>query len=400
MRQRNRLRLEALEGRVLLKGPADAPNLGPPPAPSASVIWVDTVAELQDAVQNLQSNQTIVIEPGTYQLTRTLYVGKDQPVQNVLIRGSTDDFNDVVIKGLGMDGPFNASLAFGFSVYNAQDVTIANLSVGEVYYHAIDLQGVQGADRVHLYHCRFFDAGEQILKSSAGGGGVDDCTVEYCLIEFTNGPSQIDHGGGTGYTGGIHAHETDRWVLRHNLWRNFHNPDTVQHQWAPVVLMWNRSANTTVEGNTFIDCDRAVAFGLEDKTGFDHQGGVIRNNFVYQRPGLFTAARRAGSDGQLLVYDSPDTQVYHNTVMTNGNSRFSIEVRWATTGVAFDNNLADAPFSSRNGGVYSATGNYLTCHTGHVRCAERRELPSAGYRGNARERDRSSCAAKRGDGRL
>ena len=45
---------------------------------------MDTVAELQDAVQNLQSNQTIVIEPGTYQLTRTLYVGKDQPVQNVL----------------------------------------------------------------------------------------------------------------------------------------------------------------------------------------------------------------------------------------------------------------------------------------------------------------------------
>src|SRR5262245_42769846 len=214
-------RLEALESRELLRGPADAPSLGPPPQPSASVIWVNTVAQLQAAVQSLQSNQTIVVEPGTYQLTRTLYVGKDTPVHDVTIRGSTNDFNDVVIKGLGMDGPFDANLAFGISVYNAQNVTIANLSVGEVYYHAIDLQGIQGADRVHLYHCRFFDAGEQILKSSAGGGGVDDCSVEYCLVEFTSGPSRIDHGGGTGYTGGIHAHECDNWVLHDNLWRNF-----------------------------------------------------------------------------------------------------------------------------------------------------------------------------------
>jgi Ca2+-binding RTX toxin-like protein len=356
-----KLRLHALEERVLFKLPSDAPSLGPPPSPSSSVIWVDTAPELEAAVQNLQSGQTIVIEPGVYQLSRTLFVGKDSPVQNVLIRGSTDDFNDVVIKGLGMDGPFNASLAFGFSIYNAQDVTIANLSVGEVYYHAVDLQGGAGAERIHLYHCRFFDAGEQILKSNSGGGGVDDSSIEYCLIEFTNGPSQIDHGGGTGYTGGIHAHETDRWVIRHNLWRNFHNPDGLQHQWAPVVLMWNGSSGTIVEGNTFIDCDRAVAFGLIDKAGgTDHSGGVIRNNFVYQRPGLFTTARRAESDGQLLAYDSPGTQIYHNTVLTNGNSRFSIEVRWANTGVAFDNNLTDAPLNARDGGAYTAAGNYLS----------------------------------------
>lgn len=361
MRQRNPLRLESLETRELMKGPADAPSLGAPPSPSSSVIWVDTAPELEAAIQNLQSNQTIVIEPGTYQLARTLFVGKDSPVQNVLIRGSTDNFNDVVIRGLGMDGPFNASLAFGFSIYNAQDVTIANLSVGEVYYHAVDIQGGAGAERIHLYHCRFFNAGEQILKSNSGGGGADDCSIEYSLIEFTNGPSQIDHGGGTGYTGGIHAHETDRWIIRHNLWRNFHNVDGLAHQWAPVVLMWNGSADTIVEGNTFIDCDRAVALGLIDRgTISDHSGGVIRNNFVYQRPGLFTTARRAESDGQLLAYDSPNTQIYHNTVLTNGNSRFSIEVRWANTGVAFDNNLTDAPFSARNGGAYTASGNYLT----------------------------------------
>jgi Ca2+-binding RTX toxin-like protein len=357
---RNKLRVEVLEQRVLMKAPDEAPSLGPPPSPSSSVLWVDTVVELQAAVQNLQSNQTIVVEPGTYALTRTLFIGKDRQVQNVTIRGSTDNMNDVVIKGLGMNGPFNSALAHGISVYNAQDVTIANLSVGEVYWHAVDLQGGAGAERVHLYHCRFFNAGEQILKSNSGGGGADDCSIEYCLIEFTNGPSTIDHGGGTGYTGGLHAHECDRWIIRHNLWRNFHTPDNVSHLFAPVVLMWNNSSETIVEANTFIDCDRAVALGLVDKAGgTDHHGGMIRNNFVYQRTGLFTAFRRAESDGQLLAYDSPGTKIVHNTVLTNGNSRFSIEVRWGNTGVAFDNNLADAPLNSRDGGAYSASGNFL-----------------------------------------
>ena len=99
-----RPRLEALETREVPAAPGDAPPLPPPPPPSATVIHVDTVAELEAAVANLQSGQTVVVQPGTYQLTRTLYIGKDRPVQNVTIRGATNNFNDVVIKGLGMDG--------------------------------------------------------------------------------------------------------------------------------------------------------------------------------------------------------------------------------------------------------------------------------------------------------
>ncbi len=355
-----RLRAELLEARWLPRSPWDAPSLGPPPAAGPDAVWVSTEPELQAAVQNLRSGQTVVVRPGEYRLTRPLYVGKDAPVQNVTIRGATDDFDDVVIRGAGME---DASVPFGISVYNAQDVLIANLSVGEVYFHALDLQGGQGAERVRAYHNRFFDAGEQILKSNAGGGGVDDCVLEYNVIEFTSGPSVIDHGGGTGYTGGLHAHETDRWVIRDNLWRNVHTPDWVQHTYAPTVLMWNYSADTIVEGNTFVDCDRAVAFGLIDQpNGTDHHGGVIRNNFVYQRPGLFSPSRVAGSDGQLLAYDSPGTVIAHNTVLTNGNSRFSLETRWAA--VEFRNNLTDAPYRGRDGGTFVESGNVASAALG------------------------------------
>jgi hypothetical protein len=353
-----RRRLESLEARIVPALPSDAPSLGPPPPPSATVTWVSTVGQLQSAVQNLQLNRTIVIQPGTYQITAPLYVGLSQPVSNVVIRGATDSYADVVIRGAGMDNP---AVTYGFGFYNAQDVTIANLSVGDVYYDAVDLKGDAGAARIHLYHNRLFDSGEQLIKSNPGAGfGADDVTVEYCLIEYTNGPSMVDHGAGVGYTNGISAHTVDGWQIRHNLFRNFHTPDSSAYWWNPVVLMWNRSSNTTVEGNTFVDSDRAIALGLIDQSpGFDHQGGIVRNNFVFQRPGLFSAARRAASDAQILVYDSPGSQVYHNTVMTNGNSRFSLEVRWANSGVVFTNNLADAPLSARNGGVYAGSGNYL-----------------------------------------
>ena len=75
-----RLRLEALETREVPAAPGDAPLLPPPPPPSAAVVHVDTVPELETAVANLQSGQTVVIQPGVYQLTRTLYVGNGRQV--------------------------------------------------------------------------------------------------------------------------------------------------------------------------------------------------------------------------------------------------------------------------------------------------------------------------------
>jgi hypothetical protein len=359
--------LHELESRLLLTtgDPTTmAPSLGAPPAPSSSVIWVGTEAELQTAVQNLQSGQTIVIRPGTYNLTNTLYIGKNRHVTDVTIRGSTDDFNDVVLLGKGMDNANYGNVQSGISVYNAQGVTIADLSIGRVYFHPIELKGEAGASQVHIYHDRLFDAGEQFVKGTmpASGPGVSDSTVEYTVLEYTAGPPTTDHGGGIGYTNGVDILNGQNWVIRDNLFRNFHTPDSDPYSswWNPAILMWNHSANTVAEGNTFINCDRAIAFGLYDNSGYDHQGGVIRNNFIVVQPGLFSSARKADSDAQILVWDSPGTKVVNNTILTNGNTAKSIEVRFSsTTGIAIVNNLTDAPLGARNSASYTASGNYL-----------------------------------------
>jgi hypothetical protein len=70
--RRRRLAIASLESRLVMSSPNLAPSLGPPPAAGSKVIWVNTDAALQNAITNLQSGQTIVIQKGTYNLSNTL----------------------------------------------------------------------------------------------------------------------------------------------------------------------------------------------------------------------------------------------------------------------------------------------------------------------------------------
>ena len=181
-----------------------------------NVVNVSTVAQLQAAVASLTSGTTIVIAPGTYRLTQELRIRNG--VSNVAIQGATSNRNDVVILGSGMNVP---GINIALKVENAQDVTIADLSIGEAFYHPIRLQGEQGADRIRVSNVRLFDAGQQFLKSTVdpqNPNGVDDVIVEYSVIEYTViGP---DHG----YTEGIDVHHGANWLIHHNLFRNISCP--------------------------------------------------------------------------------------------------------------------------------------------------------------------------------
>jgi hypothetical protein len=132
------------------------------------------------------------------------------------------------------------------------------------------------------------------------------------------------------------------------------------------VLFWRHSINTLTEQNTFLNVDRAVAYGLDNTTPyFDHAGGIIRNNFVVLTNGLMSAGRKAGSDGSIIAWNSPGTQVDHNSVLLNGNEFYAVEFRFSTTtnGTA-RNNLADAPIHLRDSATAALSGNLLTAVSG------------------------------------
>jgi hypothetical protein len=328
---------------VLWHGVADAGPAIPPtplPPPTGAVIHVSSVSQLLDAAAAIASNTTIVIAPGTYQLTSTVYLNGN--FTNVAVRGATANRDDVVLVGRGMNAANDGGVPFGIWVGgNVRGVTIANLTIRDVYNHPIMLNA--GAQSPFIHNVRLVNAGQQFVKANpdGNGGGVDNGIVEYSVIEYDTVSRDY-------YTNGVDVHTGDNWIIRHNLFRNVRAP--AGELAGPAILMWNGSTNTLVDGNTFIQCQREIALGLIERTPNDHTGGVVRNNFIY---------RSSPGDSAIYVADSPGTQVLHNSILISRTYANPIEFRFPhTTGVVIANNVIDGTIAARDGATGSVGGNY------------------------------------------
>lgn len=314
------------------------PPSGLPPIKGRS-ITVKTLGELEEAVDHLQSNTTVLIAPGTYVLTHPLNFRNK--ISNVGIRGLLKNRDKVVILGGGHNNRASAdTIPHCIMVSDATDVTIANLSVGDVWYHPITLQGQDGCKRVLIHNLRIFDAGEQCIKANPApdGVGVEDVTIEYCLMEYIKIPRHD-------YINGVNVLGTNRWTIRYNLFRHVRAPEGQQA--GPTIVMWRHSQNTVCLNNVFVDCQRGIAYGLENRTptgrGFDHTAGRIEGNIFYRPPG------KDGDTG-IHAWDSPGTQIRGNTVVVSGTYPSAIEYRWpSSTGVVIENNVVDAEILRREG---------------------------------------------------
>lgn len=317
----------------------DAPAL---PAPVGAVVNVSTVSELQSAVWNAQPDTTIVIAPGIYQLDNTLHL---ENVSNVSIRGATGNRDDVVLVGRGMTNPDYGNVPHGILLTNAQDVLIADLTIRDVWYHSVALNA--GTERPVLHNLRLLDAGEQFVKASVdnAGGGVDGGVVQYSLIEYTTHAP-------TYYTNGVDVHTGIGWTIRDNVFRNIRGPEGQLA--GPAVLVWNGSRDTVTSGNLFLNVERAIHYGLLGDRPNDHVGGSIHNNFIYR------SSSQPGGVG-IGVFNSPDTDVLHNTIVLSGTHPNAIEYRFSgTTGVVIANNLSDAAVVARDGAQGTVSSNLTT----------------------------------------
>ncbi len=336
--------LTALAFLALPSAAAGSTGAAPPlPAPAGKVVRVRTEPQLQSAVTNLSSGTTILLAPGTYRLTETLYF--KGPLRDVAVRGETGNRDDVQLVGLGMRNANYGAVQFGIWTGNGvQGILIANLTIRDFYSHPIILNA--GTSSPRIYNVRAIDSGDQLLKANPDGQGkgVDRGIVEYSSFEYSD-TSRDD------YTNGVDVHSGVGWIIRNNLFKNIRAP--MGRMAGPVILMWRGSRDTVVEGNTFINCQREIAFGLAAQTPNDHSGGVIRNNFIYRDPTL------ANADAGIIVDDSPNTQVLHNTIVLSGTYPNAIEYRFAdTTGVVVKNNLTDAAIFARDGAVAVVANNY------------------------------------------
>lgn len=318
-------------------------NAPPLPSPSGTVVTVSTESALQAAVNSITSGTTILVQPGTYNLTSTLWLNRN--VENVAIRGGTNSCDDVVLIGRGMSNASYGNVPHGIWIGNARNVLVANLTIRDVYYHPIQLDPNAGAQAPRIYNVRLVDAGEQFVKSSArtsGASGVNNGIVEYSIMEYTTTAR-------SNYTNGVDVHQGASWIVRHNLFRNIRAP--AGQLAGPAVLMWNGSRDSIIENNLFLNVQYGIALGLNGSKADDHVGGIVRNNFFHRN------GSQSGDVG-ITINNSANTKVLHNTVIVSGTYSNGIEYRFpATTGVEIRYNLMDAGVQQRDGATGTVSNN-------------------------------------------
>jgi hypothetical protein len=312
-----------------------------PSTSNGNTVAVSTLSQLQNAVMSLVSNSTLAIADGTYNLNAPLYLPR--AISNVTIKGASGNRDAVIIKGPGM---MNSSVAFGFWADNVSGITFQDMTIRDFNQHAIILNG--GVDNPVFRNLHIIDIGDQFLKNNPTAdrlNGVDNGVLENSLLEYTSTAPDS-------YTHALDVHRGKNWIVRNNTFRNFRLNGALA---GPTILIWNGSSDTTVTRNVFINNQRDIAFGLDanmpSDQAPDHARGLIANNFIYKTGTI-------APDVSIGVFDSPQTKVYHNTILMSGGYPNAIEYRFAgTTGVDIKNNLTDAKIVSRDGASGSVSTN-------------------------------------------
>ncbi len=313
--------------------------------PYLSAVTVSTAAQLETAVENANNggDTTIVVRAGTYTLSGALGVWAN----GLTVRGETGNRGDVKIYGQGMTGGVSHIFNVAGTAFTAKDMTI-----GRVSTHAIQIWGNNSSSDTVLSNLHIVDCYEQMVKisfDSSSSNRSSNGLMENCLLEYTAGV------GPQWYIGGIDGHQTDNWTVRGNVFKHISSPsgDVAEH----AVHFWSDSADTVVENNWIIDCDRGIGFGLGDR---GHSGGIIRNNFIYH-----SSTDYGFADVAIGLENSSNTSVYNNTVYLANSYPNAIEYRWSgTSGGMIRNNLCNKSISSRNGGTATLSNNITNAQAG------------------------------------
>lgn len=313
-------------------------SCSPLPAPTGNIVTASNWKELKTAITNANQNNgnvTILLNDGEYAAEHFLFIY----ASNVTVRGKSGDRNKVIIKSPKMKG--GASHIFGVI---GDNVTIADMSIGNVANHVIQVFGEKDADNLLVHNVHLFDAGEQLLKVSTDNKHKEvrpeNSIIECSLFEYTAGT------GPQFYIGGIDAHNAVNWIVRDNTFKNIRSPESKVAEHA--IHFWNDSEGTLVERNTIINCDRGIGFGLGTSK---HSGGIIRNNIIYHNS--------TKGDVGIGLESASNAKVYNNTIFVENDYWTAIEYRWAgTTGVEIFNNLINKPIMKRDNGSANLQNNF------------------------------------------
>jgi hypothetical protein len=304
--------------------------------PAGRSVEVRSLGALEQAVAGARAGDTILLADGEYTLRTSLEIRTPK----LTIRGRSGDPAKVVLHGQGMTGdPVGVAVAVG-----APDVTIADVTIREVRYHAVQVRGERGASGFTLHNARLFDAGQQLLKGSVSEDRVQADRGLVACSEFgytTSAPSD--------YTNGIDILRTDGWVIRDNRLLRIRGPESNGWRAGPAILAWMGSQDTLVERNTIVDSFRGIALGLDPGARplrldreYDHLRGIVRDNTVVNL--------NPWADEGIEANDARDVRIERNIVATAGAAPWSIGVRFPRAFAVVADNVTTRQILLRDGG--------------------------------------------------
>ncbi len=304
---------------------------------------VSSVGELRSAVESanqIKLAATLLLADGTYLLDGP---GLEVLCPGLVIRSENGVRDRVLIRGPD-EGP-EASVRSVF-VVSADDVVLADLTLGYCRHHGVQVRGEHPFDvsGLRVHNCRFVNCNEQFLKGSSSEedpvGATDGC-IEGCLFEFTRGWAYQS------YTGGIDIHKGVNWVVRDNLFRCLRVPAEQAGIAEHAIHFWKRCPtrpqDIVVERNWIVNCDRGIGFGLTNPEGGLKGGSsAIRNNMV------FNDGTGSHTDVGIGLEHASGVHVDNNTVLVR-NYWAPMEYRFSgSSNVMYRNNLVSGPIQRRD----------------------------------------------------
>jgi hypothetical protein len=310
----------------------------PPLAPghAANKIEVIKSGNVQELLQQLHTaspNTTLLLKDGIYALATNQSLEVRTP--RVTISSASGNREAVIIEG----GHNNISI-------NADDVTIADITLRNSRFHNIQVRGERGIARTTIYNVHLADAGQQFVKVSAGDGTqgkfADGGLVACSLIEYTTYARGTDVTP-PAYTNGVDVLAGKGWVIRDNTFRRIRSQAGPA---GPAILVWKNAMDTTIQRNLIVDCWRGIALGLSTPNTlsrggaaiqYDHQNGLVENNVIL--------ALHEPADAAIENNFALHSRVLHNTVYYNKAIKhtvdWAIEYRFPPTTVVIQNNLTN-----------------------------------------------------------
>ena len=325
---------------------------------------VSTRDDLVRLVDSAIAGTTILLKDGTYNVRRALVFRKP----DVCIRSASGNRDKVILDGRKRAGRLRRKNCVNEVIaIRSSDITVADISICHARDHGIHIWPQQQGHirNVVMHNIHVYDCGQQLIKVNSNGGKplywVDEGVLEESLIEFIDN-SIMQAKGRYFYTGGLDIHGGRNWRVCRNTFRNIQRDDKLMEH---AVHMWSRCRGTIVEQNRFIDCFRAVGFGMRrevtgfvrdysdgkgNKPYFGHVGGVVRNNSIFNRMGIHL-------ESGIELTNVIDVKVYHNTVVSHDKPFSSIEYRGPNTRVTIVNNIVSQRIRKRNDAKATLTNN-------------------------------------------